>query len=64
MIKNFKRWYKRIFGTYNKTECNELNLTFCFNIYGDAINRIGCRSIWKDSKGRYYRGEQLLITTY
>ena len=54
-----KKWYKRNFCTLNLKECELFNLTFYFNVYGDHINVLDCRSIWKDSKGKIYKCEEL-----
>lgn len=35
-------------------------LTHVRNIYGDEINHLNCRSLWKDEKGRLYKVKQLL----
>ena len=59
MIKEIKLWYYRNFIIIDFTKAAELNLKFCFNIYGDLINRLNCRSIYKDNKNRYYRVKQL-----
>lgn len=52
-------WFKKEFGVLTIDECKKLNLTFSHNIYGDIINHLNCRSIWRDSKGRSYRCESL-----
>jgi hypothetical protein len=38
-------------------QAKEWDLTHLKNIYGDEVNYINCRSIWKDEKGRNYRVE-------
>jgi hypothetical protein len=52
-------WFKRHFGILTLEECNSLNLRFSENIYGDEINHLNCRSIWRDEKGKSYRCESL-----
>lgn len=52
------RWY-RWFAVLPIEATKELNLTFVHNVYGDAINYLNCRSIWKDNKNRLYRVENL-----
>ena len=37
----------------------DLGLSFVANIYGDAINWTGCRSIWSDQYGNLYGCEEL-----
>lgn len=60
MINKIKFWFKKEFGVLTIDECKKLNLTHCHNIYGDYINHINCRSIWRDEKGKSYRCESLL----
>lgn len=59
MIKEIKLWYYRNFIIIDFNKTIELNLQFCFNIYGDLINRLNCRSIYKDNKNRYYTVKQI-----
>ena len=54
-----KNWLLRTFYVISNEKARELNLTHHENIYGDLINLINCRSIWKDSKGRRYRVRHL-----
>lgn len=61
-MKIFKRlmlWFKKEFGILTLEECKELNLEFSHNIYGDNINHLNCRSIWRNEKGKSYRCESL-----
>jgi hypothetical protein len=60
MIKKIKMWIKKEFGVLTIQECIDLNLEFCHNIYGDAINKLNCRSIWRDSNGKSYRCNSLV----
>jgi hypothetical protein len=58
-MKKVKMWFKKEFGVLTKKECFELDLIFCHNIYGDETNHLNCRSIWRDSKGKSYRCDEL-----
>jgi hypothetical protein len=49
---NIIKWYKRVFRILTIEECKELGLVHSHNIYGDSINHLNCRSIWKDEKSR------------
>lgn len=60
MIKKIKFWFKKEFGVLSIEECKYLNLEFCHNIYGDAINHFNCRSIWRNSKGKSFRCKSLI----
>ena len=55
----FQKTYKRWFGILTLQECFDLSLSHIENIYGDEINKLNCRSIWVDSKGKKYRCESL-----
>lgn len=57
-----KLFYYRTFKVIPFGKAHDLGLTFKCNIYGDLINKINCRSIWIDSKGREYRVEGLYKT--
>jgi len=57
--KSIENWYLRFFKVIEKDKVEELNLIHVENIYGDAINHLNCRSIWRDSKNRYYRANFL-----
>lgn len=52
-------WYLRTFKVITIEKAKELKLEHKENIYGDEINMLGCRSIWKDSKRRTYRVHEL-----
>ena len=60
-MKIITKWYARLFKVISNEKAEEWELTHFENIYGDAINHLNCRSIWKDNKGRSYRVEQLYI---
>ncbi len=51
----FKMWHSRWFKVITNQQAIEWKLTHVRNVYGDEINRLNCRSIWKDAKGRMYR---------
>lgn len=55
----FKLWYFRNFKVIENHIAHDLNLKHVENIYGDMINYIGCRSIFTDKNGRYYRVKNL-----
>jgi len=59
MIEAIKLWYFRTFKVISNEQAIHLELTHIRNVYGDEVNRINCRSIWADSKGRHYRVELL-----
>ena len=59
MLNSVKLWFKKEFGILTIEECKNLNLSFCHNIYGDEINYINCRSIWRDEKDKSYRCNSL-----
>ena len=50
---------RQLFIIIDINEAKKRKFTFVENIYGDQINRLNCRSIWIDKKGRSWRVEQL-----
>lgn len=62
-MKRLKMWYLRAFKVITIEKAKELNLHHSENIYGDEINMLGCRSIWKDDKGNSYRVHELYNQT-
>ena len=58
-MKALKLFYYR-FKVISRLQALELGLDFRYNISGDLINRLNCRSIWVDSKGRTYRVRELI----
>ncbi len=50
----------RTFKVITIEKAKELNLQHHENIYGDLINMLGCRSIWKDSGRNGYRVHELM----
>ena len=52
-------WYTRTFKIISQRQAEILGLTHARNIYGDEINYLNCRSIWKDSKGKEWRVKEL-----
>ena len=60
-MKSLKLWFKKnLCFTLTESECETLKLEFCSNIYGDSINLLGGRSIWKDSHNNFYICESLI----
>jgi hypothetical protein len=56
MKEEIKMWYFRTFGKkVTMKEIMKWNLEFVENVHGDEVNRLDCRSIWVDPKGRSYR---------
>lgn len=60
-MKAIKMFYIRLFKVITNEKAIEYGLTHFQNIYGDGINYLNCRSIWKDSKGRKYRVSSLVL---
>lgn len=61
MITKFRKWWLRNFKVIPTIkEAIELGLTFSSSVHGDSINRLNCRSIWVDFKGREYRVAELV----
>ena len=58
-MNKFNMWLIRNFSVITREKALELGLRWCENIHGDEINMIGCRSIWQDYKGRFYRIQSL-----
>jgi hypothetical protein len=58
-MKELKLFYYR-FKVITRLKALELGLEFIYNIHGDLINHLNCRSIWVDSKGRTYRVRELI----
>ena len=54
------KWFKRIFTVISKEEAIKLNLSFRYNIHGENIDRLSCRSIWSDERGREYRVKEYI----
>ena len=54
-----REWYIRTFKVISKIEAEKRGLDFVGNVYGDEINRLNCRSIWRDSRMRRYRVTEL-----
>jgi hypothetical protein len=55
VIKELELFYLRVFRVITQNRAKELDLEFVRDVYGDETNRLNCRSIWKDNKGRLYR---------
>jgi hypothetical protein len=54
-----KEWWIRTFKVISKEDAKKRGLSFVGNVYGDEINQLNCRSIWRDSKIRTYRVSEL-----
>lgn len=59
-MKKLKMWYIRNFKIIDYKTAIDLGLIPFRDIYGDEINRLNCRSIWKDRKGNQYRVQTLI----
>jgi hypothetical protein len=57
-----KKWFYRTFKVITTEQAVEWKLIHRYNIYGDLINQINCRSVWADSNGRLYRVKELFNT--
>ena len=57
--KSIKLWWIRNFQVITLAKAAELELTFYRNVFGDEINALNCRSLWKDYEGRSYRVDEL-----
>lgn len=55
-----KKWFKRTFSVITQKEAIKLDLGFCYNVHGENINQLNCRSIWSDKKGREYRVKEYI----
>jgi len=51
--------YRQLFVKIDIEEAKERGFSFVGNVWGDEINRLDCRSIWRDSKNRAWRVNQL-----
>lgn len=58
-MKAIHMWMARWFLVITQEQAEEFGLTPKENLYGDLINAMGCRSIWKDSYLRTYRVDSL-----
>ena len=59
MKQQIKKWWARNFSVISIKQANEWGLIHIFNIYGDSVNHLNCRSIWTDLKAREYRVTEL-----
>ncbi|AGO47637.1 hypothetical protein Phi17218_104 [Cellulophaga phage phi17:2_18] len=55
----FKEWLVRNFVVLTTEQAKEKGLKFTFNVYGDKINTLNCRSVWENNKGKRYRVQEL-----
>lgn len=51
--------YGQLFVKIDIEEAKERGFSFVGNVWGDGINKLNCRSIWRDSKNRLWRVKQL-----
>ncbi|MGK0446560.1 MAG: hypothetical protein ACJA2M_000329 [Polaribacter sp.] len=51
--------YRQLFISIDIEEARERGFSFIGNVWGDEINTLNCRSIWRDSKNRSWRVNQL-----
>lgn len=54
-----KMWYARNFKVISAQQALRWKLEFDRGVYGDEINLLNCRSIWRDAKNRTYRVQEL-----
>lgn len=60
-IKCFFRSFKTVKSV---KDADKMELIFDRNIFGDAINHLNCRSLWKDEYGFTYRCSELNKSIY
>lgn len=48
-------WYARTYCVISVEQALDWGLTLYTRVNGDSINAYGCRAIWRDTKGRFYR---------
>ena len=51
--------YRQLFFAIDIEEARKRGFSFVGNVWGDEINRLNCRSIWRDDKSRRWRVKQL-----
>jgi hypothetical protein len=54
--------YSKVHATVK--DCMGWNLIWVEDLHGDAINWMGCRSLWKDKYGNIHRCNKLYKTSY
>lgn len=59
-MSKIKLWWLRTFCVITTEKAKSLGLSPKYNIYGDYINKLNCRSIWKDNKDKEYRVHELV----
>jgi hypothetical protein len=60
-FEKIKLFYYRTFKVISKKKAQELGLRFIHNLYGfDAINKLNCRSLWRDKNHNIYRVADLI----
>lgn len=50
---------RRVFVVIDIEEAKKRDMIFLFNIYGDVINILNCRSVWEDDQRRLWSVKQL-----
>lgn len=58
-MKSMIEWWIRTFCVITKVQAEKRGLVLVCNFYGDEINHINCRSLWRDDKRRLYRVREL-----
>lgn len=59
MIKRIYKWYIRLFTTISIKDAEDFGLVHVENVYGDNINALRCRSIWKDNNDKLWYVDQI-----
>jgi hypothetical protein len=54
--------YSKVHATVK--DCMGWNLIWVEDLHGDAINWMGCRSLWKDKYGNFHRCNRLYKTSF
>jgi len=54
-------WFIRPFKKFDIQFALDNNLKHRFNVYGDMINLLNCRSVWSDKNDNWYYVEQLHV---
>jgi len=58
-MNKFIAWWISTFNVISAEKAIQMELIPIRNVYGDEINLINCRSIWKNKKGNTYRVREL-----
>jgi len=54
------KYWARTFKVITISQAIDFDLSFKENIFGDLINKLNCRSVWVDDKGREYRVREVV----